>query len=507
MASAKSHKILSASYQKINLAPDEETSALSELLIDISSENGDQVDSSKDASAPDGITASGMQNFKRHRELDEGINNMDLYEFGLWGEKCCIYEVPQGLRKEENLLAYTPQYVSIGPIHHKRKDNLKTMEKLKMTYRESFETRLPEGKDSIEKYRCSLEQHEQKIRLCYSKKFDDHILEHNDIEGKNQFLDIIMLDAIFIMELFIIRVIEPKQESHLPLPKPWMLSGLRKDLQLLENQLPIFVLVKLYDDFVPISLKEKCQCHCFYQLAFKYFFNPGDQFIIPSYYKESKHFTDMLRYRKLPTAYKNLTYQQEECFHKLKTAIKLDAAGITIERQQPKQKIEFKKGKFLLSMIPWMKCFKARFIIPPLNVDDTTELLYRNIIALEQCLYPDKPYISSYIAILDRLIDSEEDTHFLMNKGIINHTMGSNKEVADLFNNLLKDVDFDYEFFGHELNEIHEHCINPWNNAMATLKSVYFCSVWRGSLTVVGIVVFLLSIFNSAYTFLKNINF
>ncbi|KAI4356933.1 hypothetical protein L6164_000914 [Bauhinia variegata] len=445
MASAKSHKILSASYQKINLAPDEETSALSKLLIDISSEKGDQVDSSMDAGAPDGITASGKQNFKMHKELDEGINNMDLYEFGLWGKKRCIYEVPQSLRKEENLSAYTPQYVSIGPIHHNRKDNLKTMEKLKRTYRKYFETRLTDGKASLEKHRCYLEQHEQEIRLCYSKKFDDHIFEHNDIEGKNKFLDMIKLDAIFIMELFIITVIEPKPESDLPLPKPWMLAGIWKDLLLLENQLPMFVL--------------------------------------------------------------------ENASTKMKTAIKLDAAGITIEKQEEeKQKIEFKKGKFLnifpfLSMIPWMKCFKARFIIPQLDVDDTTELLYRNIIALEQCLYTEQPYISSYIAILDRLIDNEEDTQFLMDKGIINHTMGSSKEVAGLFNNLLKDVYLDYECFGNELNKIPRHCESKWNNAMATLKSVYFCSVWRGSLTVVGIVVFLLTIFNSAYTFLNNINF
>ncbi|KAI4356929.1 hypothetical protein L6164_000910 [Bauhinia variegata] len=194
---------------------------------------------------------------------------MDLYEFGLWGKKCCIYEVPQSLRKEENLSAYTPQYFSIGPIHHERKDNLKTMKKLKMTYRESFETRLPDGKASMEKYRCYLEQHEQEIRLCYSKKFD---------EGKNQFLNIIMLDAIFIMELFILT------------------------------------------------------------LAFKYFFNPDDKSTIPSY-KESKHFTDLLRYTKLATAYDQLEYNQGECFHKLKTAIKLDAAGITIEQQKAKQKI------------------------------------------------------------------------------------------------------------------------------------------------------------------------
>ncbi|KAI4356932.1 hypothetical protein L6164_000913 [Bauhinia variegata] len=365
MASAKSHKILTASYQKINSGPDEETSALSERLIDMPSENGDQVDSSMDAGAPD------------------GINNMDLYEFGLWGKKCCIYEVPQSLRKEENLSAYTPQYVSIGPIHYKRKDNLKTMEKLKLKYRESFQTRLPDGKASLEKYRCYLEQHEQEIRLCYSKKFDDHIFE--------QFLDIIMLDAIFIMELFIIRVIEPKPESDLPLPKPWMLAGIQNDLKLLENQLPIFVLVMLYD-FVPISLKHKDDCfyHCFYQLAFKYF-NLPDEPTNTSYYKVSKNFTDMLRYARLPTAYNQLKHNKGVCFHKLKTAIKLDAAGITIEPQEAKQKIEFKKGKFLLRMIPWMKCFKTRFIIPPLYVDDSTELLYRNIIALEQCLYTEQP--------------------------------------------------------------------------------------------------------------------
>lgn len=50
--------------------------------------------------------------------------------------RCCIYKVPQKIRKL-NEEAYTPSIVSIGPFHHADK-RLESMEDLKLRYLKSF---------------------------------------------------------------------------------------------------------------------------------------------------------------------------------------------------------------------------------------------------------------------------------------------------------------------------------------------------------------------------------
>ncbi|EEF48785.1 hypothetical protein RCOM_1575280 [Ricinus communis] len=50
--------------------------------------------------------------------------------------ECCIYKVPEKLRKV-NEAAYTPQFVSIGPLHHGEKC-LKKMEVQKLRYLKCF---------------------------------------------------------------------------------------------------------------------------------------------------------------------------------------------------------------------------------------------------------------------------------------------------------------------------------------------------------------------------------
>jgi len=51
-------------------------------------------------------------------------------------DDCCIYRVPKGLRVL-NEKAYTPQLVSIGPLHHGREE-FKAMEEYKRRYLQDF---------------------------------------------------------------------------------------------------------------------------------------------------------------------------------------------------------------------------------------------------------------------------------------------------------------------------------------------------------------------------------
>ena len=122
-----------------------------------------------------------------------------------WAE-CCIYRVPKQLRKV-NEEAYTPKLVSIGPFHH-GKDDLKEMEKHKQRYLMDFLFRTQNSRKDIEdndKILLSLlkiiEENEIKIRHCYSE----------DRLNSKDFVEMILLDAIFIIELFLKDKIEKEE--------------------------------------------------------------------------------------------------------------------------------------------------------------------------------------------------------------------------------------------------------------------------------------------------------
>jgi hypothetical protein len=143
--------------------------------------------------------------------------------------ECCIYKVPKQLRKV-NEEANTPKLVSIGPFHHSKVE-LRDMKKHKHRYFKHFLNRTQKSPNDLLKI---IKDNEIKIRHCYSE--DCGLKSHG-------FVETILLDAIFIIELFLKT---SKKEPDYILSKPWLVNYLLYDLILLENQLPFFVLEKLY---------------------------------------------------------------------------------------------------------------------------------------------------------------------------------------------------------------------------------------------------------------------
>ncbi|TKY46093.1 UPF0481 protein [Spatholobus suberectus] len=208
----------------------------------------------------------------------EQVKLPEMYEH----DEQCIYRVPQSLR-ETNPNAYTPRIVSIGPFHHKvadvdKEDNiLMSMEKVKPRYLKGFLARtMHRMRDLVDK----LKDLEPKIRSYYA---EDITYDSND------FIKMILVDACFIIEHFLRCHRYQYWEKKDPLmQKPWMILDITRDLILLENQLPFFVLEALYD-----LTGVKHEFPPFLTITFNYLeaYNPGK--ICPS--EPPKHFTDLLR--------------------------------------------------------------------------------------------------------------------------------------------------------------------------------------------------------------------
>lgn len=123
---------------------------------------------------------------------------------------------------------------------------------------------------------------------------------------------------------------------------PWLSRSITKDLILLEDQIPFFVLEKLYDDVVPDYMKMEKQTAGFVDLAIKYFAFYNTQMFYSIKYKKqffsgshrsssksTKHFTDLIRFDYLPVG---IAVKSGYARHVLRTATKLRDSGVSFEK-------------------------------------------------------------------------------------------------------------------------------------------------------------------------------
>ncbi|XP_004501993.1 UPF0481 protein At3g47200-like [Cicer arietinum] len=399
---------------------------------------------------------------------------------------CCIYKVPQKLRKL-NEQAYTPAIVSIGPFHYGDK-RLVSMEDLKLKYLKSFLERTQKGLGDLIGY---IKKSEEIIRCCYSETIE---------QTGDDFVKIILTDACFIIEYFI-RSLEWPQEDPL-LAKPWLRCDVKLDLILLENQLPWFVLEDLFNLTEPSS-----EVSSFFDVAFHYFRVHFLHSILPNEANNSnftlhyfhKHYqqyimkpdqvsmqlhnlTDLLRVFYLPPD--RLPKRGKQTVKHLYSASRLVEAGVKLHVGQGYQSVldlQFAKGVLT---------------IPRFEVCHWTETLIRNVIAFEQCHYPFQTYITDYIILLDFLIDTTQDVDTLVDEGIMTNTLGDSNAVAKMINNLClnvvqENVSSSYVSLCTKLNRFYE---NPFHKYKAVFMHDYLSTPWKITSFAAAILLLLLTL-------------
>ena len=117
---------------------------------------------------------------------------------------------------------------------------------------------------------------------------------------------------------------------------------------------------------------------------------------------EIDHFTDLLRTVQLPPP-KKQPERSDQLIRLMYTATQLHEAGEKFEvgTSECCFDIKFKNGALK---------------IPKLELDDWTEVLTRNIMALEQTCYIEDAYFTNYFRLMDSLINTRKDVDFLCDK-------------------------------------------------------------------------------------------
>ncbi|KAK9268638.1 hypothetical protein L1049_000395 [Liquidambar formosana] len=437
------------------------------------------------------------------------------------GRSWTIYRVPQNMR-EVYRNAYVPKIISVGPCHYEEQGR-QVMEEHKMRYllrllggrlQENGEQALPQvcngshledveqAEEPVPKVRkviCledlvgAMRELEQKTRDRYSEAFDIN---------SDDFVQMMVVDGCFVVELLrLYHKFDKEEDVDDPIfTTRWMLRTLQRDLLMLENQLPFFVLEEL---FKLTSLVEEPSL---VELTLKFFDpllprentpqpNPKIKFdhmlhVFRSTFLSSvKDETSALVWRQLQTSASIPLVRERQLIHCVK---ELQEAGVKLKKREDRQLLDIN--------------FEGRVLdIPPLYIDANTVPLLLNFVAYEQCDQKAKPFFTNFFMFFDSLINTAKDVEILHKNGIINHALGSDKDVASLFNKLCKEIVYDLDecYLSRQMKGVNDYCkayyATKWHVWWTNLIRDYFSSPWTFLSLVAAITLLILTVTQTAY--------
>ncbi|XP_064958001.1 UPF0481 protein At3g47200-like [Musa acuminata AAA Group] len=481
-----------------------------------------------------------------------------------------IFKVPR-IFQEADPKAYEPKMVSLGPYHHGN-IHLKAMEDLKWHYLKEFLGRNP-GKP-LEDYIDQIKKREHEARMAYSEKVDMtsdefaqmmlldccFVIEIIDLwktyverqekeeEEEEEAVDkqircawpwfrtarpihsvaaqprplmhsVAMRPTLSVFERPMtmfgnqLRTDEKGTEAeHNPITSTrYTLPVVVRDMLMLENQLPFFLLETLFHSAFPKS-PDRLE-----NWIFKFVSN-----LVKSKIENSPnigdvkvhHILHLLHYCIDPAKTRDGGKPSSSLWHKpnrknlrrsrednhptpllkwIPSATQLMEAGI-----------HFRKKKEATNFLD-ITFQNGEMEIPLLQVDDGTNILFRNLLVFEQCSKNVSLHVPAYATLMDCIINTAADVALLQQHGIILSCLGDGKQVADLFNKLCKEVTLDYEksYVSGIYKDVNKHWTNKYNQWRARLNHDYFSNPWAVISVFAAILLFGLAITQTIYSALS----
>ncbi|XP_057491605.1 UPF0481 protein At3g47200-like [Actinidia eriantha] len=392
----------------------------------------------------------------------------------------CIYKVPASV-KDLNKKAYEPQLVSFGPYHH-RKDHLRRMEEHKQRALLHF---IKRSNKPLTLYRQCLLEAIQDLKDSYDS-LDPHWQSDND-----RFLQLMILDGCFMLELLRCTTDDPPDDYFKTDPifsdhgKARIGPYVRRDMLLLENQLPIMVLHKL----VAVEAGQEDEEHV-NRLILRFLYAQ------PERIGKCLHMLDIFRKDllrvKVSHNRKTRRNRNDRDVGVIGSAMKLNESGICFKRSGTAslKAISFKDG--VLSL-------------PFIVVDDTTESKLLNLIAFERLHIGAGTEVTNYVFFMACILKSVRDVSLLESQEIILNAIGSDKDIVEFFKSLSKEIANDPE---DELDQLHRQIITylnkPSNRLRAHIAHAYHVSTqwspWAYWSIIAAILLFTLSVLQTVYT-------
>lgn len=360
-----------------------------------------------------------------------------------------ICRVPADIRST-NASSYDPKLISIGPLHHGRHPETKHMEEVKLLYLhdllgregERATTAVDSSSNQLNRYADAILRLEDEARREYSV---DQGVENGTSE---EFVEMLLVDGCFVVE-FLLKRAEGKVGKPLNTGHLWYMPCLRRDLLLLENQIPLFILETILEHSSFTS-------HALLDLALHYLCKGriGKEMLVPYkvYHLLHLSYLCLMLQRTTPPAGRSICKKPRM----LPSATELREAGVVFGKKDV--------GGCYLDV-----CFDfdtGKMEIPMVHVQGSSSSEFRNFLALEQCCPDVGNSFTSYVVFMANLIKTEQDVALLRRLGIVETKLGSDADLAMFFNGLQSGLCFDFD--SHYLVGMFVDVLNYYNNNTTT---------------------------------------
>uniref|UniRef100_A0A0D6R0A6 Uncharacterized protein n=1 Tax=Araucaria cunninghamii TaxID=56994 RepID=A0A0D6R0A6_ARACU len=418
-----------------------------------------------------------------------------------------IYRIPKDIM-QLNEKAYIPQFAVLGPYHRTINAQLQGIEEHKIeAVRRTLKRISYMDVERLVENICCLEE---RIRDCY-----EEILEYNSETLGWRFT----MDGCFCLEFFRASFNdEPNEENYFSLiftraknnTSIWW--QINKDIFKLENQIPLKVLttiLELEGDFenlvkrvvemvwevsgIPFIFSDEVKSNVIKDVVRK---NLGACHLLGLY---TKIVHSLLMYSNpyKPSRIRHVAQPDDgSVLRLLPPAVELDRAGIKLKASN-KGEVRFERR--------WFR--RARLFLPKMYIDYDTEVFVRNLMAFEERrlvggLHGETPLFCNFMVLMDYLIDSERDIALLRENEIITSGLGSNQELANIFNTLCRGYPDDSGIFDEIGSQIRQHYNNRVNKWCNYVRKQY-CATPCLAVSLLGaIFLLIMTAFQTVYTIL-----
>ncbi|KAK1263257.1 UPF0481 protein [Acorus gramineus] len=395
-----------------------------------------------------------------------------------------IFRVPPNLRCHEDKSyykgGYEPRFVSIGP-YHRGKDHLKLMEEHKWTALHKLLHRKDNVNPSDALNRCTneLKDLEESARRCYS---EDIGLD------SDKFVDMLLLDGCFIVS-----ILEMGGEDG---GGTWIWKEVKKDLLLLENQIPFFVIRKLCELLATSenthTPPERLALNALSEFALGKMFDPppATHHLLHLFYSSS------FEPDQLPSSadYFNMFKPNKKTAAVpdppkwIPSATKLAESGVKLKAKTGSRRFSFLDVTFNEE--------DGALEIPTLALHDSSESILRNLIAYEQCVGPRAHHVADYAFFMDCLVDRREDVAILEEEEIVLNSLSSGDNAAKMFNHLVVEVCSERRnnYLSKLFHDVTKRSNSRKNQWLAKLVRDYFSNPWSFISLVAAVTLLLLTL-------------
>nr|CAD1828329.1 unnamed protein product [Ananas comosus var. bracteatus] len=168
--------------------------------------------------------------------------------------------------------------------------------------------------------------------------------------------------------------------------------------------------------------------------------------------------------------------------------------------------IKLRRGKTsFLHDVKFTPCLVwAELSLPRIVVDDLTRSRLLNMIALEMCSGAGGDYgITSFVWFLDLLIDHADDVKELRQARVLLNALGSDEQVAELFNEIATDLVPDQQAYSGVMNNINAYYGNTVRVSIYRMLHTHFGSPWSAIAFLAAFVLLVLTVVQTIFSVIQ----